>query len=103
MAVYLRHVKTTAMLWFLILCTCYFFREESARLREDHPDLDFPRFKKIKTQIYAARHSHLPPIPTRVEDVVIAGEWAETVDHQPFLICNVGEADKILVRLVRMR
>lgn len=46
---------------------------------------ELPNFQSMRTRIQRIRSALLPPIPHRIDDVDINGEWGRTWAHKPFL------------------
>ncbi len=56
-----------------------------------------PTLTSLKTSLYRRRRKLLPPLPTTRADVHFAGEWAETVGGERFLLVEDGDDDKVEV------
>ena len=46
---------------------------------------------------YRTRAQRFPILPERREDIVLEGEWAQTADHQNFVLANNGKAEKLII------
>lgn len=54
-------------------------------------------FVGMKTTLYRSRRTLVPVLPTQLGNIVLEGEWTQTLDQKPFLLANDGEENKILV------
>ncbi|XP_033096608.1 uncharacterized protein LOC117100884 [Anneissia japonica] len=52
----------------------------------------------LKRNINYKRRQKQPPVPQTLEDLIFEGEWRETYDQKPFLLCDMHEAtDRVTI------
>lgn len=56
-----------------------------------------PSFKRYRDTLYRARSQRLPHVPHNRQDIVLEGEWAETVDGRNFLLADDGIDNRIII------
>ena len=56
-----------------------------------------PNFQGCSSSAYRTRAQRFPILPERREDIVLEGEWAQTADHQNFVLANNSEAEKLII------
>ena len=66
------------------------------------PDMEeiaakLPIIRSIKSSLYHERRKRLPPMSQTRAEVTFEGEWAQTLNGQPFLLVEDGEQDKIII------
>ena len=56
-----------------------------------------PTLPSIKSSLYRERRKRFPPMPQTRAEVIFEGEWAQTLNGQPFLLVEDGKQDKIII------
>lgn len=56
-----------------------------------------PSFKRHRDSLYRARSQRLPRVPHNRQDIVLEGEWAETLDGRNFILADDGRDDRLII------
>lgn len=73
------------------------YEQELVRLAEIIPESSIatylPQYEEIKANLYRIRKRNLPTLPITSEDIVLTGEWTQTISKQQFLLFDTGAHD----------
>ena len=58
-------------------------------------------FPSLKSSLYRARQSRLHILPQHREDIHIVGQWEKSLSGEQFLLCEEGDADKLIIFATR--
>ena len=61
-----------------------------------------PAYDSVRTVLHDERLAHLPKLPVSIDDVLIEGQWAETLDGERFLLPN-SPKDLLLFQAIQIR
>ena len=53
-----------------------------------------PTLSSLKSNLYRERRKRLPPMPQTHAEVTLAGDWANTLGSEPFILAEEGADDK---------
>jgi hypothetical protein len=66
-------------------------------LLTDEVAQQLPSFNECRSTAYRHRRQRIPPLPQTRENIILEGEWTETIGGDNFIIANDGEAEKLLI------